>query len=155
MQKLDEKKEYELDTIKQLIQDLVKKDIITMKEAMTIHAEDILTFTKSKIWKSMKTAKEIQKEKPFYLNISAKEIYQEEVEEEILVQGVIDLYYINENNQLVLVDYKTDFVKEEKQLIDKYKKQLDLYQRALEEALNRKVEARFIYSTYLGKEIKI
>ena len=90
-----------------------------MKEAMTIHAEDILTFTKSKIWKSMKTAKEIQKEKPFYLNISAKEIYQEE------------------------------------QLIDKYKKQLDLYQRALEEALNRKVEARFIYSTYLGKEIKI
>ena len=126
-----------------------------MKEAMTIHAEDILTFTKSKIWKSMKTAKEIQKEKPFYLNISAKEIYQEEVEEEILVQGVIDLYYINENNQLVLVDYKTDFVKEEKQLIDKYKKQLDLYQRALEEALNRKVEARFIYSTYLGKEIKI
>ena len=77
------------------------------------------------------------------------------MEEEILVQGIIDLYYIDKNNNLVLVDYKTDFVSQAQELIQKYKVQLDLYKKALEEALNKKVSKVYIYSTYLKKEIEI
>lgn len=115
----------------------------------------ILKFTKSKIWQELKSAKEIYKEKPFYIHIDAKDVYHEETEEKILVQGIIDLYYINKNNELVLVDYKTDFVEDnnENELICKYKSQLDLYRTALENALNRKANKIFIYSTWLGKEI--
>ena len=99
----------------------------------------------------------VQREKAFYINIPAKEIYHEDLEENILVQGVIDLYYINSNNELVLVDFKTDYVEDrnEEILIDKYKVQLDLYKRALEQALNKKVNQVYIYSTYLEKEILI
>ncbi len=53
----------------------------------------------------------MKREKPFYLNIPAKTIYNEEIEETIFkVQGVIDLYYVNKNNELILVDYKTDYI---------------------------------------------
>lgn len=155
MQKLDEKQDYDLEKIKQVITNLVKNEIITDKEAENINPISALKFTQSRIWQDMKQAKEIQKEKPFYITIPAKEIYQEEVPEDILVQGIIDLYYINKEDELILVDYKTDFVQTEEELIHKYKIQLELYQKALEEALNKKVKNIFIYSTFLGKEIEV
>ena len=156
LQKLNEKQEYTLQEIKDLINELELKQIITNKEARSISIYKILAFTKSTIWKELRKAKTVEKEKPFYINILAKEIYNQEVEEDILVQGIIDLYYINENDKLVLVDYKTDYVEKGKdeELLNKYRKQLDLYKRALESALNRKVDKVYIYSVYLEKEIE-
>ena len=156
LQKLNEKQEYTLQEIKDLINELELKQIITNKEARSISTYKILAFTKSTIWKELRKAKAVEKEKPFYINIPAKEIYNQEIEEDILVQGIIDLYYINENDKLVLVDYKTDYVEKgkEEELLNKYRKQLDLYKRALESALNRKVDKVYIYSVYLEKEIE-
>ena len=116
-----------------------------------------MLFTKSNIWQELKNAKKISKEKPFFINIPAKEIYGENLEEDILVQGIIDLYYINQQDEIILVDYKTDYVEKGKEhsLIEKYKVQLDLYKRALEETLRKKVSKVYIYSVYLGKEIEI
>ncbi len=156
LQKLNEKQEYTLQEIKDLINELELKQIITNKESRSISTYKILAFTKSTIWKELRKAKVVEKEKPFYINIPAKEIYNQEIEEDILVQGIIDLYYINENDELVLVDYKTDYVEKgkEEELLNKYRKQLDLYKRALESALNRKVDKVYIYSVYLEKEIE-
>lgn len=156
LQKLNEKQEYTLQEIKDLIKELELKQIITNKEARSISTYKILAFTKSTIWKELRKAKVVEKEKPFYINIPAKEIYNQEIEEDILVQGIIDLYYINGNDELVLVDYKTDYVEKgkEEELLNKYRKQLDLYKRALESALNRKVDKVYIYSVYLEKEIE-
>ena len=155
MQKLDEKQEYDLLKIKEFISDLERKEIITPKEAQSINPMLVLKFTQSEIWQGMKQAKEIQREKPFYRNIQAKEIYQEEVEELVLVQGVIDLYYRDKNDEIVLVDYKTDFVQKPEELVAKYKSQLAFYKKALEEALEQKVQHVFIYSTFLAKEIEV
>lgn len=157
MQYLRENLSYDLQKVKDLIQDLLRREIITEKEAENINPYSILQFTKSAIWEELQQAKEIQREKAFYIQIPAKEIYQRELTENILVQGIIDLYYINKKGELILVDYKTDYVEKgnEKELVIKYRKQLDLYKQALEEALNRKVEKSYIYSTYLGKEIEI
>lgn len=157
LQRLNEKVEYDINKINELIQELEMKKIITSKEAENINPNKILQFTKSNIWKELKEAKEIQKEKPFYINIPAKEIYKEETEENILVQGIIDLYYIDKFDKLKLVDYKTDYVENnnEKQLIDKYRNQLELYSKALEESFEKKVDKKYIYSVYLGKEIEV
>lgn len=155
MQRLDEKVDYDLNKIRDLINDLLKRKIITEKEAKAINPFKILEFTKSNIWQEARKAKEVYKEKPFYINIPAKEVYGEDLEEEILVQGVIDLYYIDANDNLVLVDYKTDYVEQEIELVNKYSKQLEFYQKALELALNKKVAKKCIYSVYLGKEIEI
>ena len=155
MQKLNEKKEYNLQKIKELISSLEEKQIITSKEAENINALKVLEFTKSNIWKDLKEAKEIYREKPFYINIPVKDIYEEDIEENILVQGIIDLYYIDKNDNLILVDYKTDYVHNGQELINKYKKQLEIYQEALEQAYNKKVSKKFIYSTWLGRGIQI
>ena len=156
MQKLNEKKDYNLEEINGLINELVSKEIITQKEAESINPYKILQFTKSNIWKELKEAREVFREKPFYINIPAKSIY-EKAQDEILVQGIIDLYYIDKHDNLVLLDYKTDYIENgnEQELINKYKNQLDLYKEALENALKRKVDKVYIYSVYLGKEIEI
>ena len=157
LQRLDEKKTYDLEEIKALIENLVNREIITPLEAQNINPYKIVEFTKSNIWKELQTAKKVYKERPFFINIPAKEIYQELLEEEVLVQGIIDLYYINAEDEIVLVDYKTDYVErgKEGELIEKYRTQLELYQKALEETLKRKVDKTYIYSVYLGKEIEI
>ena len=157
MQKLNPKEQYDLQKIKELINSLQLKQIITEKESETINVYKILNFTKSKIWEQLKSAKEIYQEKPFYINVPAKQIYKQEINENVLVQGIIDLYYIDINDDLVLLDYKTDYVEngKEHELVAKYRIQLELYKQALEEALNKKVDRIYIYSVYLEKEIEI
>lgn len=158
MQKLDtQNKNYTYSQIKDLVKDLENKKIITHKEAEAININKVYQFTKSKIWEEMIHAHVVHREKAFYISIPAKEVFDKELEEKILVQGVIDLYYINEQNKLILVDFKTDYVEDrnEQILVDKYNIQLELYKRALEDALQRKVDKVYIYSTYLEKEILI
>ena len=157
LQKLDYNQEYDLDKVKKFLQALCDKEIISSKELENINPYKILEFTKSEIYEECKNAKELYKERPFYINIPASEIYEEDTESEILVQGIIDLYYINKDDELVLVDYKTDYVENgnENELIKKYEKQLELYQRALELATKKKVSKKYIYSVYLGKSLKI
>ena len=157
LQRLNPKEEYDFDKIKSLIQNLEMNQIITEKESEAINPYKILQFTKSEIWNQLKNAKEYYQEKPFYINVPAKQIYDEDIKENILVQGIIDLYFVNESGQVVLVDYKTDYVENgnEIELVDKYKSQMDLYKKALESALGIKVDKVYIYSVYLGKEIEI
>lgn len=157
MQRLNPKKEYTLDDVKELIQELQAKKIITEQEAKAINPEKVYKFTQSIIWKYLKEAKEVYQERPFYINMPAKEIYKQDIEENILVQGIIDLYYIDKNDNLILVDYKTDYVEngKEAELIDKYKEQLNLYSRALEQGLGRQPYKTYIYSTHLNKAIEV
>lgn len=157
MKNLDFSKEYQLKDIEDLIETLKNKEIITGKEADSIDKNQILQFTKSEIWNELKNAKSYYKEEPFYINIPAKEIEDTDSDENILAQGIIDLYYITDEDKLVLLDYKTDFVKsgEEDILINRHKDQLLLYRDALENSLNRKVDKIYIYSVTLGKIVTI
>jgi len=157
LQKLNYKEDYNLEKLKNMVNNLVKQEIILPKEAESVNYNKILAFLSSNIWKEMQTAKVVEQEKAFYLNLKANEIYQNNAEDEILVQGIIDLYYITNNDELVLVDYKTDYVENnnEQSLEDKYNIQLEIYKKALEESLNRKVDKVYIYSTWLNKEIEI
>lgn len=147
--------DYKIDDLKNLKEKLIAKNIITIEESENINLQKILKFLESDLAKKLKNAKEIKKEQPFCRKIMAKEIYEEATDETILVQGIIDLFAITKENNIILVDYKTDFVTNENELIKKYSNQLKMYQTALEEAFNKKVDEVYIYSLYLDKEIKI
>ena len=76
-----------------------------------------------------------------------------EGEEEVLVQGVIDCLFEDEQG-LVLVDYKTDAITGRFQngfegakpiLADRYRTQLQLYTRAVEGILNKTVTHRYLF----------
>ena len=150
--------EKNMDEVNNLIEKLLAKNTITEEEKSLIDMNIIKNYLNSELYNEILQAKEIYREIPFYLNINSGEIY-EKTNEPILVQGVIDIYYISKNDELVLVDYKTDYIKEKEtgkeELTQKYKSQLDLYKRALEKALKRKVDKAYIYSTSLNECIEV
>ena len=142
IQKLDENISYTIKDIQNFVNELVVKEIITEKEASCIDTNLLYKYTQSEIFNNLKKAKEVHKEQAFYINIPAKEIYNNiNSDDNILVQGVIDLYFIDENNNIILLDYKTDYVAngKEQEIVEKYRKQLEIYKRALEEATGKKV----------------
>ena len=69
-------------------------------------------------------------------------------------QRIIDAYF-EENGELVLVDYKTDAVEKAQDLIDRYRVQLDLYERALTQITGKNVKEKLIYSVSLKKTIPL
>ena len=157
LQKINFKEEYDYSKLENLKQELIAKKIITKEQGNAINLRKILEFLNSDFAQKIKNAKEIQKEKMFCTKISAKEIFEETNEETILVQGIMDLFFIDENDKVVLLDYKTDYVEKGNEiiLVNKYKKQLDIYKKALEDALDKKVDEVYIYSLYLNKEIRL
>ena len=157
MQRLNPKEIYTKDKLEFLIDDMLNKNIITLKEKEAINKEKIMKFINSNIWKEIREAKEVHKERPFYIEVPANELIEENTTDNILVQGIIDLYYIDKNDNLILLDYKTDYVEngKEYELIEKYRKQLMLYKQALENALHKQVYKTYIYSLYLGKELEL
>ena len=127
-------------------------------EAECIRISDIQSFVNGALGQRMKVAALsglLFREQPFVIARKASELEPEwQCEEDVLVQGIIDGYFI-EDEEIVLVDYKTDFVRrgEEQKLIDRYHVQLEDYAQALERMTGRKVKERYIYSFTLGKEI--
>jgi len=151
LQKIDFTKKYTAEEIKEFIEQLVYKRIITEDEAENINISKIYNFTNNKIYDRILKSKQVYREKTFCINIPREEYQMKEV----AIQGIIDLYFIDENDKLVLIDYKTDFVQHENELKQKYNSQLNIYKKALEMSLSRKVDETYIYSTYLDKLINL
>lgn len=156
LQKLNFSIEYSETKVKELIEELVLRNILTNNEKEELDVNQIMKFTKSSLYTKIKSAKKVFKEQHFYINIPAREIYNEDIEENILVQGIIDLYFIDKDDNIILIDYKTDYVKNDKsELIEKYRKQLEIYKRAIENVMQKRIKETYIYSTYLGEEVLI
>lgn len=126
---------------------------LSREERMTVLPGKIYGFVQSELGKRMQHAAQagkLHREQPFVFGIPACEVYPEsETEELLLVQGIMDAYF-EEEDGLVLVDYKTDFIKEdaEKELSAKYRVQLQYYRKALEKLKHKPVKEVWIYSLY-------
>jgi ATP-dependent helicase/nuclease subunit A len=95
------------------------------------------------------------KEQPFVIARPANEISEAYTgNKDVLIQGIIDVYF-EEDDEIIVLDYKTDHVKSSEELVLRYKKQLELYAEALEQTTGKKVKERVIYSFCLGKEIPV
>ncbi|HAU5188098.1 TPA: helicase-exonuclease AddAB subunit AddA [Clostridioides difficile] len=157
MEVLDLKNVSNVNDIKSQIRGFVSKGIITEKQASIVNPYKIYKFFESNIGKRMLNAELINREKSIYAQVNMKDIYIYEKlinnddkklydEESVMLRGIVDAYF-EEDNQIVLVDYKTDFVNEENinQIIEKYKKQLDLYADIIETLTGKSVKEKCIY----------
>jgi ATP-dependent helicase/nuclease subunit A len=137
---------------------LVQHGRMKQEELNRLNTTYISGFIFSKVAERMRKAQinhTLYKEKQFVMGIRASEVLKEfDSQELVLIQGIIDVYF-EEEDGIVLLDYKSDLVKTEKELIKRYKVQLDYYQRALEQMLGKRVKERIIYSLSLGKEISL
>ena len=147
--------------VKDILDFLEKKEAEGRMDAdsvKSIYAKDIIHFLSTDLGKRYKEAAKIGKlyrERQFMMGIPATELSKAFPEGEImLIQGVIDAWFI-ENDEIVLVDYKTDRIKEASELTDRYKVQIDYYTRALERMTHKKVKERYLYSFTLGEEIQM
>lgn len=138
---------------------------ITEELSELIHLHKVSGIVKSKLGERMKKAAmegKLYREKPFVMGFTDEELvkagFLEKAgtsEELTLIQGMIDVFWIEEDG-IVLLDYKTDSVEKPQDLKERYGVQLCLY----EEALNRRfsssglrVKEKLIYSFKFGKVI--
>lgn len=148
------------DVIKE-IENLVTKKIISEVEYQQIDKTMLAKFFATDIGIRMCNAAregKLVKEQQFVLGIPSSEMYDDlDGEEIILIQGIIDAYF-EEDGEYVLIDYKTDYVPKvngEDILIKKYQKQLEYYKRALQQITGKQVKEQIIFSFTLLKEIRI
>lgn len=134
------------------------------KDALSLVApQKLLRFFKSELGQRMQTAAKegtLRKEQPFVIGLPYKEVYRDEPdadpEELVMVQGIIDAYF-EENEALVLVDYKTDSVKEnvKEVLTKRYRTQLQYYEQALCQITGKTVTERMIYAFTNGEAFAV
>ncbi|WP_077614836.1 helicase-exonuclease AddAB subunit AddA [Caenibacillus caldisaponilyticus] len=127
---------------------MVEEERLSKEEAEALDLEAIAGFFRSPVGRRLLSAKRVVRELSFSLALPAREVYGDwpDADENVLVQGVIDCLYEDEHG-LALLDYKTDAVRgrfasmeeAEKVLLNRYRKQLELYRLAIERIWKRRV----------------
>lgn len=146
--------------IAEQIRTLEAKRNMKAGELSCVRPEEILSFSASSLGQRMRQAYEKEnlfREQPFVISRPAEEIHPGWTSgENVLVQGIIDAWFLEEE-EIVLVDYKTDKVRpgQEQRLIDRYQIQLYSYGEALTRLTGKKVKEIDIYSFTLGRPIKL
>lgn len=140
------------------IADLAAAGKLTAEQADAVPLKWILTFLRSNAAARMAAAEKrggLFREQPFVMGIPANELKETFPEEEtILIQGIIDVLF-EEDGGYVILDYKTDHVREAEELVRRYQVQLDYYARAVTQILGRPVREKLIWSFALGQEIRV
>ena len=127
--------------------------------ARIVEPSDVATFIRSRLGQRMAgalAAGSLYREKPFMMGLPADRVDTALPEQElVLIQGIIDAWFVETDDQIVIMDYKTDHVQNGRQLADRYHVQLEYYQEALEKITGKKVKEKIIYSFALGEEIRL
>ena len=146
------------DQVKERVENLVKSGKLTETAAESIHPYEIYQFCQSALCERMVQAEKkglLFKEQQFMIAKAASEIWKDcQSDQDVLVQGIMDAYF-EEDGELVLLDYKTDHVKNGAELAARYEKQLQIYGESLEQMTGKKVKERILYSFCLGQEIQV
>ena len=138
------------------IERLYEWQFISENEAKAANLEALNTFFSSDIFGRIEKADELHREMRFLTEFDANVLSKEaeKTGEKIIIQGAVDLCF-KEADSIVILDFKTDRVTDEKQLIEAYAEQLRYYALACEKVFGLPVKEKIIYSFCLGKEIRL
>lgn len=135
---------------------LVKKGFLLPEEAEVVDPQQVLQFFDSPLAARIKKSPRVLREHKFAILLPAgrfdDSLNPDEEEEKVLIQGIIDCAF-EEEGTMVLLDYKTDRVKDGEDLKSRYTEQLALYRLALEETLGLPVREVALWSFHLGEEV--
>lgn len=137
---------------------LVQNEQFTKIEADAINLEKIKVFFNSDMYKRICSADRFLKEQEFSMSVPAEmaidNIPKIASGEKVIVQGVIDGLIIN-GNRGEIIDYKTDKVSNEEEIISRYKEQMRIYKMAAEQCFGLTDVKVTLYSFALSKEISV
>lgn len=144
------------DDIEAEIQRLLSLNYFTEAEARSLNRRNIAAYYKSDLFARINRASWVKTEFPFLMDMGREDLQDvlpEIAEHRVTVQGIADLIF-EEDNAIILVDFKTDHL-DEFQLAEKYKPQLDLYEKIISRLFDKPIKEKIIYSMYLKKSLKI
>ena len=146
-------KKYTQKSMTDMLDSLQAEGKFSDEERSLLSDRSLYGFFNSNLGQRLIASKRVERELPFSMLFDGNRVYPDvENGERLFLQGIIDTVFV-EDNQWVLVDYKTDRVKSGDELIRRYKIQMDLYKEALERLTNMPVKASYIYSFRLHEAI--
>lgn len=141
--------------VRHYLEMLVDKKKFVQENLDLIRCSEIWKFIQSPLGQRMCRAEKegrLYKERQFIMGLPAKKMGAGNSDELVIIQGIIDAY-IEEEDGLVLIDYKTDKVQKAQTLIEHYHKQIEYYGLALEQITGKAVKEQMIYSLTLHQAI--
>ncbi len=138
--------------LKAFLDEEVKSRRLKQEYAEAVNLKKILGFLESELayrmWRAEREDR-LYREQPFVIGISASKLGQEFPDSEsVLIQGIIDVFF-EEEDGIVLLDYKTDAVSSMKELWNRYETQLDYYSQAISKLTEKPVKEKILYSFHL------
>ena len=146
-------KKYTQTSMTDMLDSLQAEGKFSDEERSLLSDRSLYGFFNSDLGQRLIASKRVERELPFSMLFDGNRVYPDvENGERLFLQGIIDTVFV-EDDQWVLVDYKTDRVKSGDELIRRYKIQMDLYKEALERLTNMPVKASYIYSFRLHEAV--
>ncbi len=155
MQHLDLKGNLSAEGIVAQIDGMFERQILTDEQASAVRhkAANIANFFTTKIGKSIIDASEIYRELPFNQMLDADEFFSAAAGEKIFVQGIIDVLFKDAAGNWILLDYKTDRNNTDEHFQREYRRQIELYARAVETLTDFKIAGKYLYLLNAGRLI--
>lgn len=140
------------------IERLKKLGLLTDEQTELIDRAKMKNLLNSELVRRIINSPLVLREEQFSAKLKPSQVFDEyenvDTDAEIIVQGAVDVAF-EENGKLVIVDYKTDRVKDVSKLAVLYQKQLELYRLAMEQSTEMTVSECIICSVHLGEYIKL
>ncbi len=160
MQKVDFTSEITLDSLEQLLKSLVESNEITPEVAAKVPVTQAYEFFQSTFgqW-IVQNSHALVREQAFSYVLEASEFFKSiKTDDLMMIHGIID-GYIELDDEIVVFDYKTDYVVDTTEgiqsIVRKYKDQLNIYADALAISCNKKVTRKVLCLLSINKNIDI
>ncbi|MCX7657893.1 MAG: helicase-exonuclease AddAB subunit AddA [Oscillospiraceae bacterium] len=136
---------------------LMNKGYLSKKQGEAVDLQKIKNFFSSDLYKRIKNSSNVCRERKFLMKISDLDLLNDELHEKYagtdgMIQGIADCIF-EENDGMVLIDYKTDYANQKSELSEKYFRQLELYKYALDKLYPKKIKEIRIYSFHFDEDI--
>lgn len=140
------------------IERLYEWQYINEVERDSLNRDELKKFFESEIFERIKNSPLVKREMRFLTEVPATYINPQLSlkfkDEKVIIQGAVDICFI-EDNEVVILDFKTDRVENLDDLKNAYGEQLSIYGLACEKIFQKPIKEKIIYSFKLSDSIKI
>ena len=133
---------------------LLSENRITENEAAAANRGVIKQFFESELYSRITKSDTVKREMRFLTELPVSYYGGEQSDDKFIVQGAVDLCFL-EPDGVVVVDFKTDRVKNLSELKEKYSEQLGIYAVACQKIFGKPVKEKIIYSFSLSDAVSV
>lgn len=143
--------------IESAVRKMTQQGRLTAAEAELIDPALVADFFGGELGQRMFRSRAIRREQPFYAEVNGKDIGEDDLGE-ITLQGRVDLYFIEsgkDGDGIVVVDYKSDNVRNLEKEKENYAKQVKIYSTVLPMLTGLPVKGIYLYAFLASEAIEI